>query len=86
MNELPNDSWFTEEQLDEQRSRNIHARFRQELQIDNPHYEHLGWWREVGQERYRDWQNDTHRCNYCDDLCFITEQLNRLSPTQEGEN
>lgn len=83
-NEQPNDTWFTEEELDAQRALNIHARFWQEGLISDPHLQQLTWWEETGAARYRDWQNNTHRCERCDNLSFIAEQLNRKSE-KEGE-
>lgn len=84
-NELPADSWFTEEELAKQRARNIHARFFMELAVDDPHRENDGWWCEVGIRLYRAWANETHRCDECDDLAFVNEQMKRLSTTEEGE-
>lgn len=82
--EQPNDSWFAEEELNAQRALNIHARFWQNGLVSDPHLKQLTWWEETGAAQYRQWQNDTHRCERCDNLSFIAEQLNR-NPEKEGE-
>lgn len=82
--DLPDDSWFTKEELAIQKARNIHARIFVECGVDDPHND-LGWWRLSGHRLYRAWVNETHQCDDCDDICFITKTFDQLSTTKEGE-
>lgn len=80
MNEhLPDDSWFTDEELSIQKARNIHGRFWQDLAVDNPHRETPAWWVEEGREAYRLWTNETHQCDECEIWCDVADLLDQLN-------
>jgi len=76
---LPNDSWFTEEQLVEQRAMNIHARFWQDVNVDDPHAKSPMWWIRVGARAYRSWKNEAYCCAVCDTLCETYDLIEPLT-------
>lgn len=71
---LPDDSWFTEQELATQRERNIHARMWQELAIEDPHSMAMEWWILEGRTIYRDCENATHECAYCHNACVLADR------------